>query len=52
MVNNSFISDVMFIVNDSNGGKEIIVYVYKYVFFVGSFVFFIMFYGVLVIEGV
>lgn len=51
MVNNSLISDVTFIVNDSNGGKEITVYAHKYVLSVGSPVFFTMFYGALATEG-
>lgn len=51
MVNNNLLSDVTFIVKDSDGDKEITVYAHKYVLAVGSPVFFTMFYGALATEG-
>lgn len=48
MYNNFLISDVNFIVKESGIGNVVLIFVYKYVLLIGSFVFFRMFYGDLV----
>lgn len=48
MYNNFLMSDVNFIVKESGIGNVVLIFVYKYVLLIGSFVFFRMFYGDLV----
>lgn len=51
MVNNNLLSDVTFIVQDSNSNKEMAVYAHKYVLAVSSPVFLTMFYGAMASAG-
>ena len=51
MVNNSLLSDVTFVVQDTWSNKEITVYAHKYVLSIASPVFFAMFYGAMASDG-